>query len=73
VTAHGRLRSRRDVRRINKITPTAMRVNTTVIDVPMLNAAPLLRSTTRVSTPSMTWTGRRRVATTMILEITSAA
>ena len=75
MTAQGRLRSRRDVRRIKKITPTAMRVNTIVIEVPMLNAAPLLRSTCRVSRPSSsrTLSGGGRVATIAILETTSAA
>ena len=40
VTAQATLRSRREVRRMKTITPTAIRVNTTVIEVPMLNAAP---------------------------------
>ena len=38
--AQGRLRIRRAVRRMKMITPTAIAVNTSVSEVPMLNAAP---------------------------------
>src|SRR6476620_2552677 len=56
-------------------TPRAMTVNTIVIEVPMLNAAPPLRVSVIVSAPPRSrifgWSGI--VATTMALEMTSAA
>ena len=56
-------------------TPRAMTVNTIVIDVPMLNAAPPLRVSVIVSAPPSSrigaWPGI--LATTMALEMTSAA
>ena len=72
--AQGTLRSRRAVRRMATMTPRAIRVKTTVTEVPMLNAAPLLRSSRSVSRPPSRRMGARsdRVATTMVLEIRSA-
>ena len=52
VTAHARLWMRRDVRRMNTITPTAITANTTVSDGPMLNAAPGLRVTLQRQEPA---------------------
>ena len=74
VTAQGMLRSRREVRRIATMTPSAIRVNTTVTEVPMLNAAPLLRSSRSVSRPPSRVIGARfdKVATTMVLDTRSA-
>ena len=56
------------------MTPRAIRVKTTVTEVPMLNAAPLLRSSRSVSRPPSSRTGARsdRVATTMVLDTRSA-
>ena len=74
VIAQGMLRSRRAVRRMATMTPRAIRVKTTVTDVPMLNAAPLLRSSRSVSRPPSSRRGARsdRVATTMVLGTRSA-
>ena len=75
VTAQPALWIRREARRMNTITPTAIAVNTTVIEVPMLNAAPGFRSTRSVSSPPSSRTGGRSdsVATTTALEMMSAA
>ena len=57
------------------ITPTAIAVNTTVSEVPMLNAAPLLRISRSVSSPPSSRIGgwSDSWATTTALLITSAA
>src|SRR5260370_6848 len=57
------------------ITPRAMAVNTIVMDVPMLNAAPPFRVSVSVSSPPSSRIGRWSgiFATTMLLEMTSAA
>src|SRR6266702_312656 len=66
---------RRDVRTIKTITPTAIAVNTMVIDVPKLNAAPGFRDMVRVRTPPRSRIGARcdSVATTIAFEAMSRA
>ena len=57
------------------ITPTAIALNRTVIDGPMLNAAPGFRDTVSFTKPPSSRTGGRsdRVATTIVLVVMSAA
>ena len=57
------------------ITPTAIALNRTVIDGPMLNAAPGFRDTVSFRKPPSSRTGGRsdRVATTIVLVMMSAA
>src|SRR6266704_2608090 len=66
---------RRDVRTIKTITPTAIAVNTMVIDVPKLNAAPGFRDMVRVRNPPRSRIGARcdSVATTIAFEAMSRA
>ena len=76
VIAQGRLRIWREVRSTNTITPTAIAVNSTVIEgPPMLNAAPGLRDTRSVRKPPSSTSGGRSdsVATTVTLDPISAA